>query len=163
MTRLVEWDSLELRIDGERLAAIAKAAIGTPPPLERVDLKFTNGLLRVFGSVRKYLSIPFNVDIVQIVPAGSTVRVPIQAISAAGFPVPRFLLGLIRSQLPPDVVTLEEPSTFVVSLDRFLPKFVSVEIQSIWIVDGGLVVTLGRGGADLPQEAIDDAIRLARP
>jgi hypothetical protein len=27
---------------------------------------------------------------------------------------------------------------------------VQTDIQKIWIIDGGLVVTLGHGGADLP-------------
>jgi hypothetical protein len=36
-------------------------------------------------------------------------------------------------------------------LDRFWPSFIDADIQKIWIIDGGLAVTLGRGGADLPQ------------
>jgi hypothetical protein len=38
----------------------------------------------------------------------------------------------------------------VVSLDRFLPTFVDADIREIRIIDGGLAVTLGEGGADLP-------------
>ena len=38
----------------------------------------------------------------------------------------------------------------MLSLDRFLPTFVVADIQKIWIIDGGLAVTLGRGGTDLP-------------
>jgi len=33
-----------------------------------------------------------------------------------------------------------------------LPTFVSADIQKIWIIDGGLAVTLGRGGADMPGD-----------
>ena len=29
---------------------------------------------------------------------------------------------------------------------------VSADIQNIWIIDGGLAVTLGRGGADMPGD-----------
>ena len=59
--------------------------------------------------------------------------------------------------LPADLVRYEDPATFIVSLDRFLPSFIDADIQKIWIIDGGLAVTLGRGGADLPpsSEEID--------
>ena len=51
------------------------------------------------------------------------------------------------------VQSLEDPATLVFSLDWFLPSFMDAEIQKIWIIDGGLAVTLGRGGADLPPPA----------
>ena len=39
------------------------------------------------------------------------------------------------------------PFTFVIELDRFLPTFVDVEIREIRIVDGGLALQIGAGGA----------------
>ena len=51
---------------------------------------------------------------------------------------------------------VEEPATLVVSLDRFLPPFVQADIQKIWIMDGGLAVTLGHGGADLPPPGTEE-------
>src|SRR2546423_11887888 len=147
--RLVEWDSIEIRVRGEKLNEIA--ARFRVDPIERMTLRFFNGLLRVEGSVKKFISVPFSVEIAELIASGTTVRVPVKSASAfGGIPIPRFLFTLAKSRLPRDLVTFEEPATFVISLDRFLPTFVSADIQSIWIIDGGLAVTLGRGGADLP-------------
>ena len=150
MRRFIEWDSLEVRVDGGKIAAMARQLIAKDPMIERLDLRFTNGLLRVEGSVRKFISVPFTVDITNIVAQGTTVRVPLGRITAGPVPIPSLLVGLVRSKFPADV-RFEEPATLVVSLDRFLPPFVSADLQKIWIVDGGLAVTLGRGGADLPD------------
>jgi hypothetical protein len=150
MKRFVEWDTFELRVDGEKLNAMMKSMIGATPPIERMELRFGNGLMRVEGSIRKFFSVPFTVDITEIKVSGTTVRVPLRAASAAGFPIPSILFGLMRSRLPKDLVSYEEPATLVMSLDRFLPPFITADIQKIWIIEGGLAVTLGRGGADLP-------------
>jgi hypothetical protein len=69
---------------------------------------------------------------------------------------------LIRDRLPKELVRYEEPATLVMSLDRFLPSFVSADIQKIWIIDGGLAVSLGRGGADLPGGS-NDGVRPESP
>ncbi|GAC1437101.1 MAG: hypothetical protein NVSMB68_09030 [Thermoanaerobaculia bacterium] len=151
MAHFVEWDSLEVRVDGDRLNTMMKSMIGNTEPIEKMDLRFFNGLLRVEGTIRKFFAVPFTVDITEIRASGTTVRVPLRNASAAGFPIPSILFGLVKSRLPRDLVTYEEPATFVMTLDRFLPNFISADIQKIWIVDGGLLVTLGRGGADLPQ------------
>jgi hypothetical protein len=148
--RFIEWDSLDVRVDGTKIAAMAREMIAKDPMIERLDLRFTNGLLRVEGSVRKFISIPFTVDITNIGVSGTTVRVPLGRITAGPVPIPSLLIGLVRSRFPADV-GFEEPATLVVSLDRFLPPFVAADIQKIWIIDGGLAVTLGRGGADLPE------------
>jgi hypothetical protein len=121
-----------------------------------MELQFFNGLLRISGSIRKFISVPFTVDIREIEPVGHTVRIPIGSASAFGaLPIPQFLLGIVRNRLPADLVRYEDPATFIVSLDRFLPSFVDADIQKIWIIDGGLAVTLGRGGADLPPLSED--------
>ena len=133
---------------------MAREMVARDPMIERLALKFSNGLLRVEGSVRKFISVPFSVDITQIVPSGTTVRVPLARISAGPIPVPTLLVGLVRQKLPKELVTYEEPATLVLSLDRFLPPFISADIQKIWIIDGGLAVTLGKGGADLPTGGI---------
>ena len=150
MKRFIEWDSIDVRVDGAKLNAMAREMVGSDPMIERLELKFSNGLLRVEGSVRKFISVPFTVDITHLAARGTTVRVPLARISAGPIPVPTLLVGLLRSRFPKELVTYEEPATLVMSLDRFLPPFVSADIQKIWIIDGGLAVTLGRGGADLP-------------
>lgn len=151
MKRFVEWDSFDLRVSGAKLEEMVRQAIGSDPMIERIGLRFANGLLRVEGSIRKFISVPFTVDITEMQASGTTVRVPLARISAGPIPVPTLLVGLIRDKLPKDLVRYEDPATLVMSLDRFLPPFVSADIQKIWIIDGGLAVTLGRGGADLPQ------------
>ncbi len=143
MQRFISWDQIDVRVDGAKLNALA--ASFRVEPIERMELQFFNGLLRVAGTIRKFISVPFSVDIREIRPSGRTVSVPISSASAFGaLPIPQFLLGLVRNRLPADLVRYEDPATFVVSLERFL------DIQKIWIIDGGLAVTLGRGGADLP-------------
>ena len=151
MARLVEWDSFDVRVDGDKLNAMVVAMIGRTEPIERIELQFRNGLLRVVGTIRKFITVPFAVDITEIQASGTTVRVPLRSASAAGFPIPSILFGLLRSRLPKDLVSYEDPGTLVMSLDRFLPPFVSADVHRIWIIDGGLAVTLGRGGADLPE------------
>ena len=154
MPRFIEWDSLEVRVHGEKLAAMAREMVARDPAIERLDLTFLNGLLLVKGSVRKFISVPFTVEIPRIDAAGTTVRVPLGRITAGPIPIPTLLLGLLRKQFPAEV-GFEEPATIVVSLDRFLPSFVAADIQKIWIIDGGLAVSLGRGGADLPPGGLD--------
>ena len=151
MGRFVEWDSLEVRVDGDKLNTMMKSMIGKTEPIEKIGLRFSNGLMRVEGTIRKFIAVPFSVDITEIRASGTTVRVPLRSVSAGGFPIPSILFGLMKSRLPKDLVGFEEPATLVITLDRFLPNFVSTEIQKIWIIEGGLAVTLGRGGADLPQ------------
>jgi hypothetical protein len=148
---LIEWDSIDLRVNGDRLNDVVQAY--RMEPLERLELRFDNGLLRVSGAIRKFISLPFQVDIREILAEGRIVRVPLRSVSAFGaIPIPLFLFGLMKKRLPADFVRYEEPATMVISLDRFLPAFIDAEIQHVWIIDGGLAVTLGRGGADMPKE-----------
>jgi hypothetical protein len=152
--RFVEWDQIDVRVSGDKLNDFVKTM--HVDPVERIELQFFNGLLRVAGSVRKFISVPFSIDIREIVAEGHTVRVPLGAASAFGaIPIPQFLFGLVRNRLPAELVRYEDPATLVFSLDRFLPTFIDADIQKIWIIDGGLAVTLGRGGADLPMEGPD--------
>jgi hypothetical protein len=151
MRRFVEWDQLEVRVNGEKLNAFAQQF--RVDPIEWLDIRFENGLMRIFGSLRKFISVPFEVQIREIAPAGRSVRVPLHSASAfGGIPIPKFLFGIMRDRMPANFVRLEDPATLVLSLDRFLPTFIDAEIQRVWIIDGGLAVTLGRGGADLPAE-----------
>jgi hypothetical protein len=154
MNRLVQWDSFDLRVDGAKLNAVVRAMVGRTPPVEDISIEFRNGLMRVTGAIRKFISVPFTVDITEIDAEGTTIRIPLRSASAAGFPLPMILFGLLRSQLPKDLVSYEEPATLVMSLDRFLPPFIAADVQKIWIIDGGLAVTLGRGGADLPEPPV---------
>lgn len=155
MRRFIEWDSIDVRVDGGKIAAMAREMVARDAMIERLDLRFTNGLLLVTGSVRKFISIPFTVEITRFEARGTTIRIPLARITAGPLPVPTLLVGLIRQRFPADV-RFEDPATLVLSLDRFLPSFVAADIQKIWIIDGGLAVTLGRGGADLPTGGSDE-------
>jgi hypothetical protein len=147
MNRFITWDRLDVRVDGAKLAALVPVV----PPIERIGLRFSDGLLRVDGVLRKFVAVPFTVEIREIIADGRAVRVPLSSAAAfGGIPIPQFLFGLVKGRLPADLVRLEPPATLVVSLDRFLPTFVDADIREIRIVDGGLAVTLGAGGADLP-------------
>ena len=159
MKHLVEWDSLDVRVDGERLEQMARQMIAGDPLIERIALRFGNGVLRVEGTLRKFISIPFSVEITRFEPLGRLVRIPLGRVSAGPIPIPGLLLSLGRDLFPADLVRYEEPATLVVSLDRFLPPFVSADIQKIWIIDGGLAVTLGHGGADLPPGGSNGSAR----
>jgi len=150
--RLVEWDTIDVRVSGDKLSEVV--AQFRVDPIERMELKFSNGLLRAEGTIKKFVSVSFAIEIKEMMAGGTTVRVPVASATAlGGIPIPRFLFSLIKGKLPKDLCTFEEPATFVISLDRFLPTFVSADIQKIWIIDGGLAVTLGKGGADLPPPA----------
>ena len=150
MQRFIAWDELAVRVDGAKLAALVRER-GLVPPLERIHLDFSDGLLRVEGSLRKFISVPFAVEIREIFAGGRRLRVPLSSASAfGGIPIPQFLFSLVKGRLPADLVQLEPPATLLVSLDRFLPTFVDADIREIRIIDGGLAVTLGEGGADLP-------------
>jgi hypothetical protein len=149
MRRFVEWDQLDIRVDGDKLNALVQSL--RVDPVERLELRFENGLLRVTGAVRKFVSLPFEVEIREIEARGRSLHIPLHSVSAFGaIPIPRFLFGLIKNKLPAEFVRYQEPATMVFSLERFLPNFVDAEILHVWIIDGGLAVTLGRGGADLP-------------
>src|ERR1041384_8166534 len=134
---------------------MAREMLKSEPMIGKLELKFTNGLLRVEGVIRKIISVPFTVDITRLEAKGTTVKVPLARMSAGKLALPTILLGLLRNRLPKDQVGFEEPATLVLSLDRFLPSFVSADVQKIWIIDGGLAVTLGRGGADMPAGGTD--------
>lgn len=152
MQRLIEWDGLELRVNGAKAAALAAAI--PMPPVERVSMRFSPGLLRVSGSVRKVVSLPFSIEIRELVANGREIRVPLKTATAfGGLPIPGWLVSLFRNQLPKELMRFEEPGTIVIPLDRFLPSFVDAEVTNISIIDGGLALTLGRGGADLPLKA----------
>lgn len=155
MKRLIEWDTVDVRVDGEKLNAIVLQTIADDPIIEKLEMKFSNALLRVEGTIKKIVSIPFTVDITHVEPKGTVVRVPLARISAGKIPIPSLLVGLIRNRFPKELVTYEDPATLVISLDRFLPPFLTADVQKIWIIDGGLAVTLGKGGADLPEGGND--------
>src|SRR5437868_485483 len=106
MKHLIEWDSIELRIDGERLDALVRSSlVSRSDAIERLTLRFTNGLLRIEGRVRTLVSVPFSIDIRELVAAGRRIRVPLGPASAFGaIPIPHFLFRMARNRLPQEFV-----------------------------------------------------------
>jgi len=154
MDRLVSWNRLDLQVRGERILRMARSEIASRRlPVEVRDLRFRDGIAELEGVLKKGLSIPFRIVVREILPREGGVFVPFADVSVLGFlPVPRFLFSLAEGFAKADGITLDPARQAIfVALDRFLPPFVDLEIDSIRIVDGGLAVTLGPGGADPPQ------------
>ena len=82
MKRLVEWDLLDVRVDGEKLNRLVQSF--RVAPIESLQIELTNGLMRVSGSIRKFIRVPFTVDIAEIRAEGRTVRVPLRSVEAFG-------------------------------------------------------------------------------
>src|SRR5581483_11660319 len=61
MRRFVEWDQIEVRVNGDKLNAFAQQF--RIDPIEWLDIRFENGLMRIFGAIRKFISVPFEVQI----------------------------------------------------------------------------------------------------
>ena len=151
--RLVSWDSLLLRISGQRItslvgAEIAKRAI----PLRSLDLTFNDGALVVEGAVQKMFNVPLRMVIREIVPEGNRVFVRIAEASAFGvLPIPQLLIEIVGKKFSKEEMYFDTPrNAFVVVLDRFLPPFLDVRLDRISVVRGGITVELGPGGADPP-------------
>lgn len=149
--RLVNWETLELTVDGAKLERIAQARIkASGVPIEKLRLTFTDSLLRVNGSYRKMIAIPFEVRIERIETSGKELVVPIGSISAGGLPVPRLLSSLIEAAVADGAIRYDGKRV-VIRLDRFLPDFVDVEIAEARIIKSGLFIRTASGGADPPE------------
>lgn len=149
--RLVNWDSLEMTIDGGRLERLARERVAeSGAPIENLQMGFFDSLLTIRGTIRKVIPIPFVIEIERMDPNGNEMTVPIASISAAGLPVPRLLTTLFEATAAKGAVRFEGNSV-VVRLDRFLPDFVDVEIAEARITGDGIIVRTGSGGADPPD------------
>lgn len=150
--RLVEWDSMNVRVAGSRVEMLARAATSQPDaPIDDLKLQFSGGELRVSARLRRALPVPVRLVVRQIEASGRTVKVRLEDLSALGLPVPSLLTRLVGNRQAGDGILFDaSTSTLVIHLDRFLPAFIDVEVSEIRIIDGGLLVKLGSGGADLP-------------
>ncbi len=157
MTRLIQWDLIELRISGARVAELARQEVAARKvPLTDLRLDFVPGQIGIAGKAVKGISLPFRLAIRRIVPRGSSIDVPFESVSAFGFiPLPRLLFQLFGSMALADGVELHpETMTLTLRLDRFLPSFVDAEVEEVRIIAGGLIVRIGPGGADPPPASV---------
>ena len=150
---LVEWDQLDVRVRGRKLEeSISELLRAKQLPVTDLRLEFLEGSLVVSAKVRKGLSIPLKFTVPAIAVAGRTLEVPLKNVTTFGvLPIPRFLFQFIGELNLPDGITLNlETLTVTVWLDRFLPGFMDLTIQSIRLIPEGVAIRLGKGGADLP-------------
>ena len=150
--RLVEWDHLELRIRGPKLERmIADLIRMRKVPVSDFHLEFRAGKILVYVNVQKGISIPVTFSVSRIAVAGNKVKLPLHDVATFGIlPIPKILFRLIRSLSLSDGVSVDTGTlTVTVLLDRFVPDFIELNLQSIRIVPDGLVVQVGSGGADI--------------
>jgi hypothetical protein len=154
--RLIEWNELNLEVRAERLERLAAQKIAeSGAPIRDLSMRFYDSLLEVHGKLRRGISVPFRVEIRRIEVEGREVVVFIDSISAAGLPVPTLLGRLVEQTVAGGIVRIDGSGPTVhIRLDRILPSSVDVQIESIRITGEGLLVKLGRGGADPPEGAI---------
>ena len=151
--RLVQWDGIELFVSGVRIRQlVAEFVREKKVPIQDLTLDFAPDRLSIQGKVQKIFTVPFSMAVRDINVSGTVVQVPLRDLSAFGFiPIPRLLVSLAPKEGFPEGVKLHsEQMVLTIALDRFLPSFLDVIIEQIRIVDGGMKVRFGRGGADLP-------------
>lgn len=151
--RLITWSALLLHVSGRRFAEIAGEVVRQKNlPLSRFDLTFSDGALVVDAVVRKFIPLPVRVVVKKIELRGNNIYVKLDELSAFSFvPLPEIVLSIAsRFAKPGEVEFRARERDLVIRVDRFLPSFVDVEIDSIRIVSDGFEVIIGPGGADPP-------------
>lgn len=152
-SRLIQWDRIEVRISGEKVAAMAGQIIREKKvPIEELHFTFGDGELVVEGKARKGISIPFRAVIDRIDTADHRIAVHIRDVATFGFlPIPKLLMQLVQQNLKHPLLSFDAQRNLVeLPLDRLLPSFVDVEVREVHIIKGGIGVVLGEGGADPP-------------
>jgi len=153
-SHLVTWEGFTLRVDGARVNEMARAQ--AKGAVDDLQITFLRDRIHISGRKKvAFVAVPFSADVSAIAVEGKTIIVPISDVvhiptsllSGLLLPVVR---NLISARVPGDAVTMRPPLTLVIRLDRFLPTFVDVQIEKIDIVEGGLAVRIGSGGATPP-------------
>lgn len=151
--RLVNWESLPLTISGEKAAAmIGKIIEAQRAPISSLFLEFREGELLIEGKATKGMTIPFEVTIREIRAEGSVLHVKIHDVSAFGLPVPAFLGRFLEGFSRDDAIRFDGgTNTISIDVAKKTPPFVDVTFGEVRLVKGGVAVTLGPGGTDLPE------------
>jgi len=151
--RLVNWESLPLKVSGEKAAALVGQIIETQKTsITSLFLEFREGELLIEGKAKKGMTIPFEVTIREIRADGSTLHVKIHDVSAFGLPVPAFLGKFLDGIGRDDSLRFDgDTNTFSIDVAKKVPTFVDITFRDVRIVKGGVEITLGPGGTDLPQ------------
>jgi hypothetical protein len=151
--RLVNWDSLPLKISGAKASEMIGAMIeAKEAPITSLFLEFRDGELLVEGKAKKGMTIPFEVTIREILTEGSTLHIRIHSVSAFGLPVPAFLGKVLGGIVGDDSIQFDGgTNTISVDVAKKAPPFVDLTFSEVRLVNGGVELTLGPGGADLPD------------
>jgi hypothetical protein len=155
LDRLVEWDGMDLRVRGAAvLQTLFDLILKKQLPISDLRLEFLEGELQISARIRKGIPIPVKLTVRRIHVEGMTVYVPLENVATFGIvPIPKFLFQMIGDRGLPEGVRLDpETLTLTVSLERFLPMFIDLKIESVRIIPGGLAVHLGPGSAGLPPQ-----------
>jgi len=124
-------------------------------PIQDLRLTFSLGELRIDGKVEKFFLIPFRLFIRRVESSAGSIRIYLENISALGLPIPVLLRRVAEKSMRSDALAFDGLNNVItVRLDRFLPNFIDVDIRQIDIIDGGVAVALGQGGADIPSGGV---------
>jgi hypothetical protein len=153
--RLVEWDGVDLRVRGAAVLQIVFDLIQKKQlPISDLRLEFLADELQISARIQKGIPIPVKLTVRRIHVEGMILSVPLENVATFGIvPIPKFLLQMIGDRGLPEGIQLDpETLTLTVSLERFLPPFIDLKIESVRIIPGGLAVHLGTGSAGLPPQ-----------
>jgi len=151
--RLVNWESLPLRISGEKATELVGRLIESKKAsITSLFLEFRDGEVLIEGKARKGMTIPFELTIREIRGEGSILHVRIHEASAFGLPVPAFLGKFFNGMGRDDSIRFDgSTNTLSVDVGKKTPPFVDVTFKDVRLVRGGIELTLGPGGTDLPE------------
>ena len=151
--RLVNWTALPLHISGEKAAQmIGRVVEARKAPISSLFLEFRDGELVIEGKATKGMTVPFEVKIREIRGEGSILHVKIHEVSAFGLPVPGFLGRFLEGFTRDDAIKFDgTTNTISIDVAKKAPPFVDLTFGEVRLVKGGVEITLGPGGADLPE------------
>jgi hypothetical protein len=165
--RLVQWKQLDLFVSGGRIGELAREVIGRQRiPVEALRLHFLDGRIGVEATVRRGLSIPLRLSVARFEVRERMLVAYLSDMSAFGFlPVPTVLLRIFDARVALATGVSFDPhgDRLVIALDRFLPPFADITIESVRAVTGGIELRLGPGGADPPLEIQERSDGTAEP
>jgi hypothetical protein len=153
---LIEWDNVDLRVRGAKVQQIVFDLIQRKKlPISDLRLEFLPGELQISARIQKGIPIPVKLTVRRIHVDGLTLYIALENAATFGFiPIPKLLFRVLGNQGLPEGITLDPESlTLTVSLERFLPSFIDLKIDSVRIVRGGVAIHLGPGSAGLPPMA----------
>ena len=155
--RLIAWDEVRLRIDGERFSELLCEKIAeSGAPVENLTLNFGQDEAEVQGRFRGLLGIPFRMRLLPPRVESGFLRIPIEILGVLGAPMEKLLEWFAPADLLEGRVLLdrEEPA-ILIDIESFLPDFVDLESLDVRFEIGGILVETGPGSADLPPGSRD--------